>query len=94
VSAYFEGNENLGYNTFSYKEKLKKKFKLYLKFVKNELQKSSMFNILSVVLERILPIINPDSRFKITWDFFILILLTLNIFYLPIKLSFDNFVLP
>lgn len=35
-------------------------------------------------------VIYPDSLFKISWDFFILILLILNILYIPLKISFQD----
>ena len=33
----------------------------------------------------------PDSFLKITWDSFILFLLFINIFYIPLKLSFEDY---
>lgn len=37
-------------------------------------------------------IIMPESPFKLLWDSFILLLLIINIFYIPIEISFsDNY---
>ena len=44
---------------------------------------SSIFSINLVVLL-------PDSFIKIFWDFVILSLLVINVFYIPLKISFDN----
>ncbi|CAD8194623.1 unnamed protein product [Paramecium pentaurelia] len=35
-----------------------------------------------------IPIIDPDSNFKVMWDIFLLIQIILNIFYIPMKLGF------
>ncbi|CAD8107224.1 unnamed protein product [Paramecium primaurelia] len=35
-----------------------------------------------------IPIIDPDSNFKVIWDIFLLIQIILNIFYIPMKLGF------
>lgn len=35
-------------------------------------------------------ILIPDSALKIVWDTFILLLLIVNIFYIPIKIAFEN----
>jgi hypothetical protein len=34
-------------------------------------------------------VINPDSTFKMIWDMFELFVLVINVFYIPMKLSFD-----
>lgn len=49
--------------------------------------KSLFIKVFSLCNKKIF-IIYPDSFFKIMWDFFILILLVLNILYIPLKLSF------
>lgn len=35
-------------------------------------------------------VILPDSFFKILWDSFILFLLTINVFYIPLKIAFSD----
>lgn len=35
------------------------------------------------------PVIYPDSVFKIVWDMLLVLLIIVNIFYIPMKLSFD-----
>ena len=34
-------------------------------------------------------IISSDSVFKITWDVILMIFLSINLFWIPIKMSFD-----
>jgi hypothetical protein len=34
-------------------------------------------------------VVNPDSTFKLIWDIFELFVLVINVFYIPMKLSFD-----
>jgi hypothetical protein len=36
-----------------------------------------------------IPVIEPDSVFKVFWDSTVVILIIINIFYIPMKLSFD-----
>lgn len=35
-------------------------------------------------------IINPESVFKLVWDGFMLFLLVFNIFYIPLKIAFEE----
>ncbi|CAD8120051.1 unnamed protein product [Paramecium sonneborni] len=55
------------------------------------LQKLNKIQILSQNLKQALshiPIIDPDSNFKVVWDIFLLVQIILNIFYIPMKLGF------
>lgn len=35
-------------------------------------------------------IINPESVFKLVWDGYMLFLLVINIFYIPLKIAFGD----
>ncbi|CAD8115472.1 unnamed protein product [Paramecium sonneborni] len=55
------------------------------------LQKLNKIQILSQNLKQALnhiPIIDPDSNFKVIWDIFLLVQIIMNIFYIPMKLGF------
>jgi hypothetical protein len=54
---------------------------------KKEKIKRFFIYIKKFVLESI-PVIEPDSAFKIIWDFILISLIVINIFYIPMKLSF------
>ena len=46
--------------------------------------------MLSSIFTINLGVLLPDSLIKIFWDFVILSLLVINVFYIPLKISFDN----
>ncbi|CAK56624.1 unnamed protein product (macronuclear) [Paramecium tetraurelia] len=41
------------------------------------------------LLSRIIIVIRPDSKFKIVWDILLLLFIVMNIFYIPINISFN-----
>jgi hypothetical protein len=41
------------------------------------------------LLGKYIKVIKPDSLFKIVWDIILLIFVVMNIFYIPIYISFD-----
>lgn len=59
---------------------------IYIK--KNE--KSYLKILLSKILTIHIGLLKPDSFIKILWDFFILSLLVINVFYIPVKIAFSN----
>lgn len=40
-------------------------------------------------LGKYVKVIKPDSLFKIVWDIILLLFIVVNIFYIPIYISFD-----
>jgi hypothetical protein len=40
-------------------------------------------------LSRYIKVIKPDSKFKILWDMLLLLFIVMNIFYIPINISFN-----
>lgn len=38
---------------------------------------------------QLIPIIEPNSTLKICWDIFVLIAIVINLFYIPMDLSFN-----
>lgn len=74
----------------SFKKDLPTKFEIYkyncLKSIKHELR--CVLKPISSFFEPYRLLIMPDNFFKLFWDTLILILLIVNIFYIPMKIAF------
>lgn len=68
-----------------WKGQLNKRF-IYI----NSEEKNSFKDWLSKTLKLQLGVLLPDSSIKIIWDCFILFLLLINVFYIPMKISFEE----
>jgi len=51
---------------------------------------SRFWEIFNTVISKADIVINPESIVKLLWDGFMLFLLVINIFYIPLKIAFED----
>lgn len=87
INNYFKINQN--YNNIIYMLIM-----WYNKTIKkriNQVFNYPLIKRLQGTLEIYFTAINPDSKLKFTWDFYILVMIITNIFFIPLNISFSTY---